>query len=251
MMDGDCGVQGRRAPRLRHEVDDVVPETHEAALDEGRDRDRREHLRDRRQTEPGLGPDGDGIRPVGEPVARLEDDVAAPGDEDGPCEPVVGRSCCQFRRDALHYSTACCVRMYAAEPSRKPSKLPALPITTSPNHAGTYVSNRSPSSCATNASVTADAGRRSMSARSGSFPGRSNSSVSMTPGLTTCTRTGVSHSSTARHSENAVSAALEAAYDASPAALRRAATDEMLTIRPPPRATMRGTSAIISRTGDR
>ena len=50
-----------------------------------------------------------------------------------------------------------------------------------------------------------------MSALSGSLPGRVNSSVSMTPGLTTWTETGESQTSMARHSLNAVTAALEAA----------------------------------------
>jgi len=45
----------------------------------------------------------------------------------------------------------------------------------------------------------------------GSLSGRWNSSVSRTPGFTTCTITSVSRRSTAMHSENAVTAALLAA----------------------------------------
>ena len=75
---------------------------------------------------------------------------------------------------------------------------------------GHEVSNAPDPMASITARVTSDGGRASRSASEVSLSGRWNSSVSMTPGLTTCSCTPVPHRSIAIDSENAVSAALEA-----------------------------------------
>ena len=91
-----------------------------------------------------------------------------------------------------------------------------------------------------------------MSAIDSSLSGRWNSSVSMTPGFTTCTRTSVPATarSTCIDSDQPVSAAFDAVYAASLGGPSRAATDEMFTIRPP-RSISSGSSASVSRIGEK
>ena len=89
-----------------------------------------------------------------------------------------------------------------------------------------------------------------MSAMGSSLSGSRKSSVSMMAGLTTCTLTPVSARSIAIPSDHAVSAAFEAEYAASVPGPRRAAMEEMLTIRPL-RSISPGRSANVRRTGDR
>ncbi len=78
-------------------------------------------------------------------------------------------------------------------------------------------------------------GSISTAAVNSSLSGRWNSSVSITPGFTTCTRTfePAMPRSTFIDSDHAVIAAFDAAYAASAGGPRRAATDEMFTMRPP------------------
>jgi len=61
----------------------------------------------------------------------------------------------------------------------------------------------------------------------------------------------LSQRSTAIASEKAVSAAFEASYAASPGALSVAATDEMFTMVPEPRASIWGSRSMVRRIGDR
>jgi hypothetical protein len=88
-----------------------------------------------------------------------------------------------------------------------------------------------------------------MSAMGSSLSGSRNSSVSMIPGLTTCTFTSVSARSMHIASDHAVSAAFDAAYAASVPGPSRPAIDEMFTIRPP-RSMSPGSNASVRRTGD-
>ena len=76
--------------------------------------------------------------------------------------------------------------------------------------------------------------------------------MSITPGLTTwiCTSWPAMPRSTCIDSENPVSAAFDAVYAASPGGPRRAATDEMFTIRPE-RSISSGRNASIRRTGEK
>ena len=93
--------------------------------------------------------------------------------------------------------------------------------------------------------------RRRRHRQPSSLSGRWNSSVSITPGFTTWTpHVGVARGRLPSTPTNAVSAALVAVYAASPGGPRRAATDEMFTIRPP-RSMSSGSSASVRRMGEK
>ena len=83
-----------------------------------------------------------------------------------------------------------------------------------------------------------------------SLSGRLNRGVSITPGYTTMILTPVSHRSMAIASENAVSAAFDASYAASPGALSWAAVDETFTIVPAPRSNICGSRFMVNRMGE-
>ena len=91
-----------------------------------------------------------------------------------------------------------------------------------------------------------------MSASDSSLSGRWKRSVSITPGLTTCTRTSVPATarSTCIDSDHPVSAAFDAVYAASAGGPSRAATDEMFTMRPA-RSISSGSSASVRRIGEK
>lgn len=89
-----------------------------------------------------------------------------------------------------------------------------------------------------------------MSVSVASLSGWWYSSVSITPGNTTWTRTPVPCRSTASDSVHVVSAPFDAAYAVSRGGLRRAAMDETFTIRPSFRSSIDGSNASVSLIGD-
>src|SRR4051812_33490369 len=114
-----------------------------------------------------------------------------------------------------------------------------------------YTSSASRSSAANVSCTSSPTVMNSTGAVNGSLSGCVKRGVSTTPGYTTSTLMLSSQRSIAIASENTDNAAFDASYADSPGDDNVAATDDTLTTRPPPRSSICGSSAKVSRIGPR